>query len=197
MIKPLSLSLLLLIPALSIAQQTIYRWTDPETGRFVTTPTPPPYPMLEKRPGANLPGVEFFNVDLDPKAPAFKAAVSKREAQQAEERRQDQERAERQAQQERAKQIEEEKEQRQSAQRNFEHQVLKARCTGPLSFGIRLGMDAEQVRACMDQINPNGYPDRVNTTTTGAGLREQWVYKMSSGNWYFYFSNGALTAIQQ
>jgi hypothetical protein len=38
-----------------------------------------------------------------------------------------------------------------------------------------------------------GKPKSVNRTTTGYGVREQWVY--GDGN-YLYFENGKLTAIQ-
>lgn len=38
-----------------------------------------------------------------------------------------------------------------------------------------------------------GEPDKVNTTITSSGRREQWVYRDGS---YLYFTNGVLTAIQ-
>ena len=55
--------------------------------------------------------------------------------------------------------------------------------------GVVIGMSANKV------INESswGKPRSVNTTTTAAGVREQWVY---GGNNYLYFTNGVLTAIQ-
>lgn len=181
---------LLTLTLLANAQQTIYRWLNPETGQYVTTPNLPPYPIKEKRPGANLSGVDFYNVDLDLTTPAVKAAIEKREAAKAEERRKEQERAERQA---RREQAEKEFHERRRQEAQEAHQ---AQCTGPLSFGVQIGMNKEQVMFCMQAIN-NGRPDHVSTTTTAAGLREQWVYPMSGKNWYFYFSNDRLTAVQQ
>lgn len=186
----------LLIAALTApayGQQTIYRWLNPETGQYVTTPDLPPYPIKEKRPGANLSGIDLWNVDLDKDAPAFKAAIAKREAEQAEERHKEQERAERKAQQEQV-----EKEFREH-QYQAEQDAYRAQCPGTLSFGISLGMTGDQVIFCLRYITMNnGRPDKINTTHTASGLREQWVYRISSGNiWYLYFDDGRLTAIQQ
>ena len=189
--------LVVVLSAPAVGRQELYRWTDPETGQIVTTPTLPPYPIKGKRPGANLPGVDFYNIDLDIASPQVKAAIEKREALKAEEQRKAQERAERQAQREQA-----EREREQAANNHVARQLREAAemrekyCTGPLSFGIKLGMTGEQVRACLLDIN-NGYPNKINTTTVAAGLHEQWIYKMSDKNWYFYFTNGILTTVQQ
>ena len=55
--------------------------------------------------------------------------------------------------------------------------------------GVRLGMTKKQV---IEQTSW-GKPNKVNTTTTKNGTREQWVY--GGGN-YLYFTNGVLTSIQ-
>lgn len=53
--------------------------------------------------------------------------------------------------------------------------------------GINVGMTADQVlKTCW------GKPRSVNTTHTGRGSREQWVY----GSDYVYVENGVVTAIQ-
>lgn len=55
--------------------------------------------------------------------------------------------------------------------------------------GINIGMTREDV------LKSNwGRPERVNTTVTTRGTREQWVY---GGSQYLYFDNGILTAVQQ
>lgn len=56
------------------------------------------------------------------------------------------------------------------------------------SQGVSIGMSKEDVYA-----SSWGRPEKVNTTTTKYGTREQWVY--GPGN-YLYFENGKLTAIQ-
>lgn len=53
--------------------------------------------------------------------------------------------------------------------------------------GVSVGMTAAQVTAsCW------GKPNKVNSTITGGGRREQWVY----GSQYVYVENGVVTAIQ-
>jgi hypothetical protein len=54
----------------------------------------------------------------------------------------------------------------------------------------KIGMTVEDVRTKTNW----GAPQNINTTTTGAGVHEQWVYE---GSQYPYFENGILTAIQQ
>lgn len=54
--------------------------------------------------------------------------------------------------------------------------------------GVRIGMSKQ------DALDSSwGKPERVNTTTTALGTREQWVY--GSGG-YLYFVGGVLTTIQ-
>jgi plasmid stability protein len=54
---------------------------------------------------------------------------------------------------------------------------------------LRLGMRASAV------ILLRGSPERINTTTTIAGMEaQQWVYANGT---YFYFKNGVLTGIQE
>jgi hypothetical protein len=54
--------------------------------------------------------------------------------------------------------------------------------------GVEIGMTRERVLQ-----SQWGRPQKVNTTTTARGTREQWVY--GGGN-YLYFENGILTTIQ-
>ena len=42
-----------------------------------------------------------------------------------------------------------------------------------------------------------GQPNKINKTTTAAGVTEQWVYKDALKNKYIYFDNGYVTAIQE
>ena len=93
-----ALTLAVLGPAM--AAQELYRWTDPTTGKIVTTPTPPPYPIKNKRPGGTLPGVDMYNVELDENTPQIKAAITKRQATEEQERQKQQEKALRKAEQE-------------------------------------------------------------------------------------------------
>ena len=56
---------------------------------------------------------------------------------------------------------------------------------------IRIGMDAEQVRASW------GYPDDINSSVSVYGRREQWVYRIGEFRAdYLYFENGILTSYQ-
>lgn len=182
----------------AFGQQTVYRWLDPSTGKYVTTPKLPPYPIKEKRPdGANLPGLDMVNVDLDLSAPEVKAAIAKREAEKAEEQRKEREREEQKARLEQEKREKERAEDEYFAKmREAKLQLRDKECNGDLSFGIKLGMTGEQVEACMLDIN-NGRPYEINTMTSVSGQREQWVYKVSGGRWYFYFTNDRLTTVQQ
>lgn len=182
----------------AIGQQTIYRWLNPETGQYITTPTLPPYPVKGKRPGGNLSGIDLVNVDLDVSAPAVKAAIEKREAGKAEERSKEVEKHRKEQEREdlklRREQVEKEFQER---RRQESEEAHKAQCPGSLTFGIKLGMNQDQVRFCLQDIN-DGQPNKINTTTSVAGLREQWIYRIdSSESWYLYFSNGRLTSIQQ
>lgn len=56
------------------------------------------------------------------------------------------------------------------------------------SEGVRIGMSQSDVLA-----SSWGKPQKVNTTTSARGIREQWVY---GGHNYLYFENGVLTTIQ-
>jgi hypothetical protein len=53
--------------------------------------------------------------------------------------------------------------------------------------GVHIGMTQERVMQ-----SSWGKPQKINTTTTKHGTREQWVYNRS----YLYFENDLLTAIQ-
>lgn len=56
------------------------------------------------------------------------------------------------------------------------------------SEGVSIGMTKEDVLA-----SNWGKPERVNTTTTSSGVREQWVY---DGRNYLYFKDEILVSIQ-
>jgi hypothetical protein len=56
-----------------------------------------------------------------------------------------------------------------------------------LGHKVRIGMTLEQVRESW------GAPDNINRTITQHGVRQQWVYGLSS---YLYFEVGLVTAIQ-
>jgi hypothetical protein len=58
---------------------------------------------------------------------------------------------------------------------------------GVLRRQVAIGMTTEMVREAW------GRPSGINTTTTARGTTEQWVYSSS----YVYFTNGAVSAIQQ
>lgn len=186
-----ALALVLSIPAM--ARQELYRWTDPVTGQIVTTPTPPPYPIKNKRPGGTMPGVDMYNVELDENAPQVKAAITKRQAAENQEHQKQQEKALRKAAQD-AK--DRERILMEIEQDSKRRAAREEKCNGPLSFGVKIGMTTEDLMLCLQDIN-NGHPDRVNTTTTARGMREQWVYRFSDEDRYYYFENGVLTTIHQ
>ncbi len=56
--------------------------------------------------------------------------------------------------------------------------------------GVAIGMSKEDVLA-----SSWGRPDKINSTHTAFGTREQWVYR-ERGSGYLYFENGVLTTIQ-
>jgi hypothetical protein len=56
------------------------------------------------------------------------------------------------------------------------------------SEGVRLGMTPADVEA-----SSWGKPQRINTSTSARGVKEQWVYGLRH---YLYFENGVLTSIQ-
>lgn len=70
--------------AMPVVAADIYRWTDPETGKIVTTPSLPPYPIKEKRTAGGLPGGELVNVILDTNAPEVKSIIERRKAKEEE-----------------------------------------------------------------------------------------------------------------
>ena len=65
----------------------LYRWTDPESGKIMMTPIPPPYPIKEKQEGGSLPNGQVIRVIFDENAPQYKAAVAKRQAAEMEQKR--------------------------------------------------------------------------------------------------------------
>ncbi len=93
-----------------------------------------------------------------------------RQEKQAQEEKKAQQRAEKKAERERAK--------------RFEEQRRQAAKPSP-----RIGMTRRQV------VNDTnwGRPYDINRTTSGSGVREQWVY---GNRRYLYFDNGVLTVIQ-
>ncbi len=80
----LVLTVCVTMPAISA---DIYRWTDPSTGKVVTTPSLPPYPIKEKRPAGGLPGGELINVIIDTDSPQVKEIIEKRKLREADEKR--------------------------------------------------------------------------------------------------------------
>lgn len=70
---------------------------------------------------------------------------------------------------------------------NLRNEIVKKQGSAN-DYGVIIGMSTEQV------LNSSwGKPQKVNTTTTSLGTREQWVY--GNGN-YLYFENGILVTIQ-
>lgn len=57
-------------------------------------------------------------------------------------------------------------------------------------FILRIGMTESQL------IEIRGRPSSVNRTVLSGTVSEQWVYRSSRGDEYFYFENGVLTAWQ-
>lgn len=80
----LILSIYVAMPAIAA---DIYRWTDPQTGKVVTTPSLPPYPIKEQRIAGHLPSGYLIEVVFDFNSPELKAIIDKRKAQEAEEKR--------------------------------------------------------------------------------------------------------------
>ncbi len=80
----LILNAFIVIPTIA---SDIYRWTDPNTGKVVTTPSLPPYPIKEKRVAGQLPSGDLIEVIFDFNTPELKAIIEKRKAQEAEEKR--------------------------------------------------------------------------------------------------------------
>lgn len=131
----------------------IYRWTDPETGKVVTTPSLPPYPVKEKRPAGGLPNGELVNVILDAGSPEVKAAIEKRKAKEAEEKRIFEERQAKEAEQ---KRIAEEKAKEQAQKNNKENNTFSSKepiCIGPgcPGSGVRLATEQE-IADCLTLI---------------------------------------------
>ncbi len=72
------LNTLIIMPAIA---DTIYRWTDPETGKVIVSPSSRPrYPIKEIRNSEKLPDGYMIDVTLDTNSPEVKAAVKKHEA---------------------------------------------------------------------------------------------------------------------
>lgn len=67
--------------------------------------------------------------------------------------------------------------------------VIRQLAAADSVMGISIGMTAANVR----DAKYWGRPERVNSTTTPYGTREQWVY---GGGRYVYFDRGLVTAIQ-
>ncbi len=83
--------------AVSATAGEVYRWTNPGTGEVLVTPTPPPYPIKEKRVVGSLPNGDMVELILDSNAPEVKVLIEKRKAQEAEQRRIAEEKAREQA----------------------------------------------------------------------------------------------------
>lgn len=79
----------------------IYRWTDSETGKVVTTPYPPSYPIKEQHHAGGLPSDNLINVILDTESEQIKVIIGRRKAKEDEEKRLDAERQAKEAEQKR------------------------------------------------------------------------------------------------
>lgn len=167
--------------AMPVVAADIYRWTDPETGKVVTTPYPPSYPIKEQRHAGSLSTGNLINVILDTESAQVKALINKRKAKEDQEKRLDAERQSKEAEQ---KRIIEEQSQKLAA---IKEQQKKQICNGDREFGIRIGMRKADFQKCFPY-----QPSKINTTSYATGTREQWVYP--SG--YYYFDNEVLTVIQ-
>ncbi|HAO34050.1 MAG TPA: hypothetical protein DCQ84_14010 [Candidatus Competibacteraceae bacterium] len=198
----------------------LYRWTDPETGRAMMTPTLPPYPVKEKQEGGSLPNGNVTKLILDENSAPYKAVMAKKKAEEAERKRLADEKVKAQAalvaeqkriaeaeaakarleasaraEQERQAKIQAEIQAEKNKQANAEAAALYRKlCPGPVEdFGIQIGMSKERFRQCFSTD-----PDKVNATITAGGTKEQWVYlHFSTGPRYFYFMNDVLVAIQK
>lgn len=165
---------LLAVLSVSAVGGQMYEWRDPTTGRLVLGDKPPS-------------GVQYYwkEGELRPEEKALqakKAAEAKAE--------QDRIDAVRKAEEEKrniAIEIENEKE------RKAYQAMRDKKCTGnPEDSGIRIGMDVDTFKFCF-----GSYPEKINTTKTSIGTKEQWVYRFASESQYYYFTNGILTAIQK
>lgn len=78
------INVLVISPAIA---DDIYRWTDPETGKTMSAPYLPPYPIKEKRLAGQLPNGNVIQVILDPNSPELKAIVKRQKEEEAEKRR--------------------------------------------------------------------------------------------------------------
>lgn len=133
--------------AMTAIASDIYRWTDPETGKVVTTPSVPPYPIKEKRTAGGLPNGELVNVILDAGSPEVKAAIEKRKAKEAEEKRISEEKQAREAEQ---RQIAEEKAREQAREKEIREAELKR---------VTVEKTEEQASKKQMQLEP---PDKVS-----------------------------------
>ena len=88
------INVLVISPAIA---DDIYRWTDPETGKTMSAPYLPPYPIKEKRLAGQLPNGNVIQVILDPNSPELKAIVKRQKEEEAEQRRVAEQRAKEQA----------------------------------------------------------------------------------------------------
>ena len=178
--------------AMTAIASDIYRWTDPETGKTVTTPYLPPYPIKEKRPAGGLPSGELVNVILDTDAPQVKAIIEKRKVREEEEKKFNAKKEQEKIKMEQERVTQEQEEKRIANEIKWKRQKLCLSSGG----AIRVGMTKEEFLACMD----NQYPGNINHTTTANGKREQWIYRgtedHSIKDRYYYFTNGVLTTIQ-
>jgi len=170
----ISVALLAVLSVPAVGGQ-MYEWRDPATGRLVLGDKPPS-------------GVQYWKEgELRPEEKALqakKAAEAKAE--------QDRIDAVRKAEKEKrnlAIEIENEKE------RKAYQAMRDKKCTGnPEDSGIRIGMDVDTFKFC---FGFGLYPEKINTTKTSSGNKEQWVYRFGSEFQYYYFTNGILTAIQK
>lgn len=151
----------------------MYEWRDPSTGKLQLGDKPPA-------------GIQYWK-DGE-KRPEEKAEETSKDL----ERRAAQEKIDAEAKIERDKKIISEVD-RMKKESEKKEKIRQEVCTGdPVDMGAKIGMTSEFFTICFGIL-----PDKVNTTTTEFGTKEQWVYRFHSETRYYYFTNDVLTAIQR
>lgn len=102
----------------------VYRWTDPETGKVLVTPSLPQYPIVGKRNVGKLPSGDMIELTFDANDPQIKALSDKRKAREADQKRIAAERQkEQEAKEEEKRKIAEQKEKEQAAIKDQERRM--------------------------------------------------------------------------
>ncbi len=72
---------------LPVTAAEMYRWTDPETGVVMMTPTRPSYPIKQQRSAGVLPTGEIIELTIDADDPKVKALVQRQKGQETKQKR--------------------------------------------------------------------------------------------------------------